>query len=261
MTPNLLLYVAHRHGYRSGGVQNRATTEAAAVPFDAEIVNDVELGAKLNANVGAARVTIAADVYRGYYDGLQRNVGFVSLVGGSPLFVTGVVNAANAVIQGVEAESSLAIGGLSLSGNVGYTDAQYKTYKQSLSTGAEQDLSSLPFGLVPKWTVQANAEYGVFLSHAEERVSAGIGFQYVSRVYINEGLNTIGKYLPGYNTVDLRLRWDKFFGTGVDLLGVITNLTKEKYSPFGNNLSATYGYVTRFPAPPRRFEVTATYRF
>jgi outer membrane receptor protein involved in Fe transport len=43
----------------------------------------------------------------------------------------------------------------------------------------------------------------------------------------------------------------------------VTNLTGEKYSTYENNYIATLtqGYAQRYPAPPRRFEITAEYHF
>jgi iron complex outermembrane receptor protein len=258
--PSLLLYVAHRHGYRSGGVQNRATSEGAAAPFNPEIVNDVELGAKFDKRFSDdTSLILNADVYRAYYKGLQRSVSFVSPSNGT--FVTGFVNAAKATIQGVEVEGTLRHGGFELGANVGYTDPKYKTYRQALTTGAIQDLSGLPFGYVPKWTTQLRASYSVPLNHADEAVTGSVMYQSTSKLFTSEAPVTDAAFIPAYHTVDAKLIWTNVTGRPLDLSALVTNLTDKKYYNYINNYTSSFGIAVRFPAPPRRFEVSAAYHF
>jgi iron complex outermembrane receptor protein len=258
--PSLLLYVAHRHGYRSGGVQNRATTEAAAVPFKPEIVNDVELGFKFDKRLGGdTSVILNADVYRASYKGLQRSVSFVSAANGT--FVTGFINAAQARIQGVEAEGTLRFGNFEVGANVGYTDAKYKKYQQALTTGAIQDLSALPLGFVPEWTTQLRASYSQPLSHQGEAITGALMYQSVSKLFSSESIVTVAAFLPGYHTWDAKLTWANVAGKPIDVSALVTNLTDEKYYPYATNYSGSYGISLRFPAAPRRFEISAAYHF
>jgi iron complex outermembrane receptor protein len=260
LDPSLLLYVAHRHGYRSGGVQNRATSEAAAAPFNPETVNDVEIGAKFDKRLSDdISLLLNADVYRAYYKGLQRSVSFVSPSNGT--FVTGFVNAAKATIQGVEAEGTLRFGNFELGANVGYTDAKYKKYQQALTTGAVQDLSSLPLGYVPEWTTQFRASYSVPLNHQNEAITGTIMYQSTSRLFSSESFVTVGAFVPGYHTWDGKLTWANVTGRPIDLSALVTNFTDEHYYTYENNYSTSYGIAVRFPAPPRRFEISAAYHF
>jgi iron complex outermembrane receptor protein len=260
LDPSLLLYVAHRHGYRSGGVQNRATSEGSAVPFKPEIVNDIELGVKFDKRLSDdVSLLLNADVYRAYYKGLQRSVSFVSPTNGT--YVTGFVNAAKATIQGVEAEGTLQFGNFEFGANVGYTDAQYKKYQQALTTGAIQDLSDLPFGLVPEWTTQLRASYSQPLSHQGEAITGAVMYQSVSKLFTSESIVRAGAFLPGYHTWDAKLTWANVGGRPVDLSALVTNFTDEKYAPYATNYTASYGMSLRFPAPPRRFEISAAYHF
>jgi iron complex outermembrane receptor protein len=260
VNPSLLLYIAHRHGYRSGGVQNRATSEAAATPFNPETVNDIEIGAKYDQRLGDDTwLILNTALYRAKYDGLQRSVSFVSPSNGT--FVTGFVNAAQATIQGVEAESTLRHGGFELGANIGYTDAKYDQYQQALTTGVLQDLSGLPLGYVPMWTTQVRGSYTAQLSHADEAITGAIMFQSTSRLFSSESFVTVGAYLPSYSTWDAKLTWNNVGGKPVDLAALITNIGDKKYYTYENNYSSSYGIAVRFPAPPRRFEVSATYHF
>ncbi|AIT79864.1 hypothetical protein JI59_08820 [Novosphingobium pentaromativorans US6-1] len=261
---DMLLYVAHRHGYRSGGIQNRITSSVAAIPFQPETLNDVEVGAKVSTSLGetalgTTRLTLNIDAYRGVYKDLQRSVSYIA--GTPPIILTGIANAAGAVIQGIEAEGSLRVGNLTIGGNFAYTDAHYKTYVQSITPTQTADLSDLPFGYVPEWTAQASLDYSLPLSHPGETLDAGISYQYVSKTFTSEARVRSSAFLPGYNTVDARLAWNKVAGTGIDLSFVVSNLTKEKYYLYSNNNSGTLGIVNDFPAAPRRFQFTLGYNF
>ena len=72
IVPGQLLYVAHRHGYRSGGLNGRGTTLATLEPFDPESVNDYELGYKSDFHPGGQAVRFNAAVYHQDYKDIQR---------------------------------------------------------------------------------------------------------------------------------------------------------------------------------------------
>jgi iron complex outermembrane receptor protein len=260
VNPSLLLYVAHRHGYRSGGVQNRATSEASATPFDPETVNDVELGFKFDKRLSDdVSLILNADYYYAKYKGLQRSVSYISPVNGT--IVTAFFNAASGRIQGVEAEGTLRVGNFEFGANVGYTDAKYNKYQQTLASGAIQDLSGIPFGFVPEWTTQLRASYSQPLSHQDESITGAVMYQSVSKLFSSESLVTVGAFLPGYHTWDAKLTWANVGGRRVDLSALVTNFTDEKYYPYATNYSSSFGMSLRFPAPPRRFEISAAYHF
>lgn len=260
VTPDLMLYVAHRHGYRSGGVQNRATTQAAAVPFNPETVNDVELGAKYSGRIGDdASLTVNVAGYRDWYKDLQRVISFVTPSG---VIAPGFTNAADAIIQGVEGEVTLKVSGFRVGGSFGYTDAFYKAYTQNLTTTVSQDLSATPFGFVPKWTYDLRAGYEHALGGADEVVAASIELHHVDRVFVGESPQAI-PYLPSYSVVNAGLRWSSVGGSGVDLAANVTNLFEKKYATYANNYSSTQtlGYFQPYPAPPRRFEASVAIHF
>ena len=55
--------------------------------------------------------------------------------------------------------------------------------------------------------------------------------------------------------------WANVAGKPIELSALVTNLTDEKYAPYATNYSGSYGMSLRFPAPPRRFEISAAYHF
>lgn len=257
---DLLLYVAHRHGYRSGGVQNRGTSLANSVPFGAEKVNDVELGAKVDTMLGPdTNLVFNVAGYVDWYKGLQRILSFVSP--GTTTIVSGVVSAADATIKGVEVESRLRSHGFELSGSLGYTDTKFNTFNQSIASTVAADLSGQAFSLVPKWTWAVRGSYTYDLDHPGENLVASVGANSVSSVSLSEATETVGKFIPGYTLFDARLAWNNVRGTNVDLAISATNLSDKEYSTGGNTFSSSLGWAIRYPGAPRRFQVAATYNF
>ena len=73
-TDAMLYYLAHRHGYRSGGFGARAATEQGLErTFEPETVDDIELGAKVDWSIGGRQAlrTNLALFYSDYQD-IQR---------------------------------------------------------------------------------------------------------------------------------------------------------------------------------------------
>ncbi len=261
LSPGALLYVAHRHGYRSGGVQNRATTVPSATPFSAEMVNDVEFGGKFESRIGSdTSILFNAAVYKAWYSGLQRILGFTA--GSPPLIVSGVANAADATITGVELESRLRTGGFELSGSLGYTDPKFKNFSQSLTPQTAKDLSNSPgFSSVPKWTWTVAASYTHELSHPGEALNANVSANHVGTVSVSEVPVSVGQYLPAYTLADARIGWTRVAGSNFDLAFSVTNMFDTAYANFANSFATSVGWATRFIGAPRRVQGSVTYNF
>src|SRR5690606_24335405 len=69
LTPDNMLYVAHRHGYRSG-----AARSAQAPNLRPETVNDIEIGSKNDFWLNGVPVRFNLVGYYGWYKDLQRNI-------------------------------------------------------------------------------------------------------------------------------------------------------------------------------------------
>ena len=254
VAPDVLLYVAHRHGYRSGGIQSRASSEAASVPFDPEKVNDIELGIKSSVDLGGMKLRFNADVYQAWYKGLQRQISFVSPVSGT--LVSGLLNAATSRVRGIELESTLVpVEGLELSGSMGYVDGTYKSF---INNGA--DISSQPFSYVPTWTVNASARYTLPLDQSVGKVSLGYNFRYQSG-FINSDTPQPLQSIRGYNISDIRLDWNRVMDSNFSLAVYVNNLFDRYYNPYSTNLLSSLGVGTVMVGPPRMFGVQGRYDF
>ncbi len=244
--PALMVYVAHRHGYRSGGVQSRVTTQAASVPFAPEKVNDIELGMKGDFNLGGMKARLNADVYWAKYKNLQRQISFISPVAGT--LVSGLFNAASSRVRGFEVEGTLLpIDGLELTASTGYVDTRYLTF-----VNAGKDISSWPFSYVPRWTVNAQAVYTLPLDPAIGTVRASYSFRHQSKI-IDSDTPQPDAVLPGYSISDIRVDWDHIRGSRYGLSAYVTNLTNAVYFPYGTNLTSSLGVATHFLGEPRMF--------
>jgi len=249
--PDLLVYAAHRHGYRSGGLQSRATTEAAAVPFRPEKVNDIELGVKYDLP-GGGRVN--ADIYHAWYSNVQRQIAFYSPV--SSTLVSGILNAATSKISGGEIEVLLKPATwLDLSGSAAYVHARYTKF---LNGGV--DISDTPYAFVPKWTLNGEATIHVPVADHIGDISAAASVRYQSKVYNSDTPQAFG-WLPGFTLVDLRADWRGIMGTGFEAGVFVTNLFDERYYPFANNFTGSTGFVTRSIGAPRMAGVKLGYEF
>ncbi len=152
LTEEVNLYVSYNRGYKSGGFFGGQTTALASLaPYDDEVVNAYEVGAKsrlfgrlLTANVSAF-----------YYDYQNMQVYTLVIDPITSLTVQNFTNASNARVEGLEAElSSSPITGLDLSLSTSVLDATYRNFS---SSGTDYSGNRLPNA--PRVTLNAAARY------------------------------------------------------------------------------------------------------
>lgn len=100
---DMLIYLAHRRGYRAGGFNNRAEEPAQFAPFRPEIVDDLEFGAKADWRFGDAYARTNIAVFYQRYKDIQRTLSFTSRSGN---IGSNIANAAKAKIYGGEFEAT-----------------------------------------------------------------------------------------------------------------------------------------------------------
>ena len=124
--PDRLVYLATRHGYRTGGFGTRGTTEKAlAIPFRPEKVNDVEAGLKADWRLGEALLRTNVAAYYASYTDVQRQLTDPTLI---PVQAV-PTNAGKARIYGFELEALLKpTEWLELSGFWSYTNAEFTEF-------------------------------------------------------------------------------------------------------------------------------------
>lgn len=123
ISDDINVYVKYAEGFKSGGFNGEAPTALESItPFDAESVDEYEIGAKTRWLDGRLNVNAAA-----FYDQHKNMQLSVFLATGA---VSSVVrNAGSADIDGFELEiQSLPVDWLHLSGTVGYLNAAYNRF-------------------------------------------------------------------------------------------------------------------------------------
>ncbi len=151
---DIMFYGYYSQGFRSGGFNGQAGAPSGIGPFDEETVDSVELGMKSEWLDHRVRLNIAA--FWNEYQDLQRSV-----------FVTPTdlrtVNAADATIQGIEAEfTGLVTERLRIDASIGILDAKYDKFLADLDAdGTVTDNSNLKLIYAPDFSGRIAGTYGV----------------------------------------------------------------------------------------------------
>lgn len=240
---DLLFYIAHRRGYRSGGVQSRPATQGAAVPFAPEKVNDIEVGAKYAFRSGDLTGSVNVDAYYAWYKGLQRQVSFISPT--SQVLISGIFNAAAATVKGFEGELNLKFKGIELNGSVGYVKGTYQKYENG-----GVDISSWPFSYVPSWTANGELAYSPPIDPALGQLRASVSVRYQSQITASD-IPQPNARLPGWAIADARLDWRNISGSPLSVAAFATNIFNKVYHPYATNLSNSLGVANWHVGAPR----------
>jgi iron complex outermembrane receptor protein len=280
-TPDLLLYVTSRRGYRGANVntplfETPYTTggnicglngAAGACPdlrpvqkTGEERLTDVEVGEKWTFNIGGARGRInTAFFYSKYKNALQfLNVQAVvpSTAPDNPTNASVGVNAANLTIYGAELEFSVSPSrNLTISFNGAYTHEKVDSVSLPAIAGIVFTKDSVT-KYSPRYSGTASASWilpfqpldGQLVLNGDIFTTAPFGGQY-------------GENLPGYNLVNMRLDWQGIAGTKVDLSVFVRNLTQEHYFAAPDVLLKSFPVSSVAVGDPRTFGVSARYRF
>ncbi|MEP3723879.1 MAG: TonB-dependent receptor, partial [Parasphingorhabdus sp.] len=180
-TPDHNIYASFSQGFKGGGFDprgvgvNAPTANASGIPSDAEVasflsfrpekVDSYEVGYKGSLMDGALNVALAA-FYTDYTD-VQIPGSVACTVAGLPSFCGVINNAGKATLKGVELEAfarlgeDLAASGdqLTLSGALGYIDAQYDQYITNIG-GVPTDVAQFrQVQNTPEWTASGTFAY------------------------------------------------------------------------------------------------------
>lgn len=135
VTPDLMVYASYARGVKAGGfdIRSNALPPTGAFQFKPEKADNYEGGIKYKTR----SVSLALSYYNTTYKDLQTNV-FDGGIGFN------VNNASAAKVQGIEAETRVAIGDhLQFGGSIAYLDFKYTDWKQG----------QCPYGLAPNIAV------------------------------------------------------------------------------------------------------------
>ena len=286
------LYLSYSQGFKGGGFDPRGAgvnapdlngngiredaEVAAFLSFRPEKVNSYEVGYK--GALFERKLNVALAAFRMDYTDVQIPGSVACTVGGLPSFCGVVSNAGKARMQGVEFEARAYLGGLTLSGSLGYIDAKYLRYVTNVG-GVPTDVAAFrKVQNTPAWTGNAQASYRADLGEGSLTATAGISFKSktyqfeipnpyldqdayqlvdASLVYAAPGKRwTLGLY--GKNLFDVKYKTSGYtFMAANATTGVLTTTAGGALIPsLGRE-----GTLTAFYGNPRQVFVTATINF
>jgi iron complex outermembrane receptor protein len=267
-TPETLLYVAQRGGFRVGGFNGTSIiqTSTGATNIDSfkpEIARDVELGIKYAGRLGQLPMRINADVYEQRVRDAQRVV-----YAGVAAFT---VNADKTQVDGCELDALFDLTSWLQAGlDYAYTDARYTdggTHFTQVDaiTGAIDNRSVVlgPYGDAPRNT-------GSFYLRVAHDLPNSLGklvlrqdlysqsyFYYTNfAASVNIPANGIGPLDPntrigGYTLLNARIEWDNIAGSRIHAAAYVRNMLNKEYEVGGVGYGAVIGVDSVILGTPR----------
>jgi iron complex outermembrane receptor protein len=251
VTPDALVYLAHRHGYRTGGFGARATTQAGlSRTFEPETVDDVELGAKVDWQFGDAFLRTNLAVFHADYEDIQRLLTDPTLV---PI-TTVTTNAGKAKIDGGEFEFVFRpVQMLEISGFYSYTDARFTEFIAPDGT----DLSKAPFARAPKNIYGGTARIDLPLGNLGD-ASLSATYFHMDEFVTTDTFDPTA-FVPGYDLWNFNLQLTGIGGSGADVIFFVDNAFDEEYVLPYQHIAQVNKVDT--PGAPQTYGVRLRYRF
>ena len=260
-TPNTLVYLATRRGYKAGGF-NFAATDPAYIEYKPESVTDVEFGLKTEQHLGEMPVRANFAVYEGKYDNIQAQFITYSPIGlpealtvnQDPL--TGTAN--KATLSGGEAEVTIIpMRGLEAGAFYGFAQGKYDQFIDSTS-GSPVSLAGQQISGIARDTAGLTVNYSPDLPDGLGHPTASAVVYYRSKLssnVLNPGL------LNSFTTLDLRLDWRGLGGQPVDVALYGRNVTDRRYATVNNNLLSVAGVNSTQLNEPAMYGIELRYHF
>jgi len=283
ISPQTMIYVAHRQSYRAGGTNPLAAPVLNASPpipdalslfrYQPEVLRDVEVGLKSDFQLGGWSVRTNVAGYYQWLDDAQLNQTFA--VGTQT--VSALVNAASATIKGVEAEVTVApTSALNLIVAYAYTNAKYGDFfdysRRDPVTNQPTLQGGRIFPFTPRHKLNVNASWTLPLPPSVGDVALSANWAHKSSVILGlvpfitrpDGSNVPdGESVEGpTDAIDLNLDWKEVFGSGLGVAFYVTNLTNATYKVGGASLiNSGLGINQRIYNEPRMYGVSLRYSF
>ena len=278
LTPQTLLYIAQRGGFRVGGFNGGSViqTSTGATNIDSykpEFARDLELGIKYAAHLGQFPVRIDADVYEQRVRDAQRVIysGIASLTD----------NAAKSQTDGFELEALMDLTSWLQAGlDYAYTDARYTDGSTHFTqvdaiTGTIENLSVI---LGPYGDAARNAG-SVYLRVAHDLANSmgqlvmrqdlySQSYFYYSNLAasVNVPPNGIGPLDPntkigGYTLLNARIEWNNIAGSRLHAAAYVRNMLNKRYEIGGVGFGAAIGVDSVLLGTPRMAALEVGIRF
>jgi iron complex outermembrane receptor protein len=249
MTPDVLLYIATRRGFKAGGF-NPSASDPANYGYDEETLTDVEVGLKADWRINDdvfLRTNVAA--YTGQYENIQRFV-FVA-----PNTITR--NAGDGEVSGLEVQATATFyDDFDLVVNYAYTEATIDPFPTVPDAGST-------FANVPEHAGSVTARYRLPLDAAIGDVALAATAYAQSEMPFIDSIDVNPQAIAeAYTLYNLRADWTNVFGGNLDLGLFVNNVTDEEYVVDGViALDAQLGWSVRAFGPPRTYGLELRYAY
>ena len=254
ITPDTLLYVTGRRGYRSGGANNITPGVAPFPDYSPEHVLDSEVGMKSDWIVGDRTFrTNVAVFYQDYKDIQVNSQSF--LPNGAPVNV--ISNAAAARVWGGEFEALAQVtDNLQFGADFNYLSFKYTDFGSAVNPGP---LDQTRYLNRPPRKYGVNARYRMPLSPQVGELAVRANYNWQARS---------GDYSQPFGEVDafgllnMTVDWDRIGGKSMDVSLFASNLTNEEYTIGVRTVyNSPLGFAIRRYGEPRMYGIRLRYRF
>jgi iron complex outermembrane receptor protein len=258
LTPTTLIYVRSGNAYRPGGFNLNVGEEFAK--FQPEHVTDVEIGTKVDWDIGGVHGRTNFDLFHTDYKSIQVQE-LVSVPGpnGAPPTVNSAYqNAATATLEGGELEASIEpVTGLVLEPRASYINANYNTYPLGFGTLNDNP----PFQYLPKWQYSLTATYTLPVDESWGDISVSGTYSWYGHQYLSVNVGEIYPIMPSYENINLRVDWKNILGNSFDAAFFMTNVTDNTHVIGGFPIYAQLGFTSLVYNEPQMWGFTLKYRF
>ena len=229
-TDSTMFYATYSIGFKSGGLNGRATQVPNFVVYDDSEITSFEVGVKSDLMDNRLRLNFAA-----FYQELDDwQVQVNSIDPNTFTFLTRIENAAGATMNGAELEATLVVtDAFQLSGTLGWLDPEYDTYlSQDFTTLEFIDVADLyNFQFSPEWTSSITARYEAPLGELGILL-ARVDWSYVDNQYFQVVPSPLIEG-DSYTLLDARLELREMFDSRLTLSLWGKNLGDEEYRTGG----------------------------
>jgi iron complex outermembrane receptor protein len=267
ITPEMLVYIAHRRGFKPGGSNVSPTMPVPGyqATYAPETVKDLEIGLKADWDIAGHPLRTNLDVYKEWYSNIQRST---TLSEGNGVPFTEVLDVAKAQIEGFELSSIFELShDWQLTLNYSFIDAYFTSWPGTTIndvTGAVEPLINSPYAGTPKHQGSLGVRYTLPLADSVGKLSALLEYYRQSSDQLNDTAlqdNGIG-LVKGYGDLNLRLDWASVFGEPFDVGFFMRNVTNEIHAiSIGSFLPNGLYTVGAVYNEPRMWGVELRYRF
>lgn len=277
-TDDILVYAGISNGYRTGGFNERGTNSFSLQPFDEETVLNYEIGLKSDWMLGGMPLRANLATYVQDYSDIQKTVSGNNPATGN--FETYTVNAAEATINGFEADLTLAVtDNLTLTAGYSYVDASYDDWPRDVMVGDQLqtlDYTQADFTYIPENTATGTVNYLFPIDPEYGDISFMASVYWQDEMITNDdpwlwpdlgwaeedlegALDTIET--DAYAVWNFRLDWRAVMGSGVDVAAFVNNAFDEDYITGGLSVPEDLGIVANTYGAPRTFGAALRYNF